>query len=257
MLMDKHPIPTLLSIPNGSESQVEKPLKFLYSALDGSGGYPFSDMFDVVVATTSPNDIKSSNGCLVIWGGGDISPSLYGQHPCSRTGALDQLSARDTIEVQLASKAMKMGIPIIGICRGAQMMCALAGGKLVQDISGHGQTHRIRTDDGRTLTTTSLHHQMMFPWEISNYVLIAWTDIPRSEVYIEGAPLSLKEEADILVTFPPQIEIKYYEPEIVYFPDVKALCIQGHPEFIANEEHEFIKYCKELIAQYLIEPFLK
>lgn len=253
--MDPYPIPTLHA--NEVSSPVKaKPLKFLYSALD-SGGYPFADMFDVVVNTKTPKDIQSSNGCLVIWGGGDISPSLYGQHPSSRTGALDSLSPRDSVEVQLASKAMKMGIPIIGICRGAQMMCALAGGKLIQDVSGHTANHRIVTDEGKTMTTTSLHHQMMFPWEISNYCLIAWTEQPLSRTYIEGTPISTKEVADVLVTFPAAIEVDKYEPEIIYLPEVKALCIQGHPEFIANEEHEFIVYCKKLITQYLIGPFLK
>jgi gamma-glutamyl-gamma-aminobutyrate hydrolase PuuD len=249
--------PPLLLPSIVANDAVAKPLKFLYSALDESGGYPFADMFDIVIDITTPDDIKTNNSCLIIWGGGDISPSLYGQHPCSRTTALAQLSIRDAIEVRLASKAIKMGIPIIGICRGAQIMCALAGGKLIQDVKGHGQTHRIKTDDGKVLTTTSLHHQMMFPWEVKNYNLIAWTDGLRSPFYIEGASLCSKQEDDVLVTFPPQIELEHYEPEIVYFSDVKALCIQGHPEFIANEEHEFVKYCKELIVQYLIKPFLK
>lgn len=230
----------------------EKPLKFLYSALDGYGGYPFSEMFDVVVPAYKPEDMTMTNSCLVIWGGGDISPSLYGQHPCSRTGALDSLSSKDEMEVALARKAIAMNIPVLGICRGAQMMCALAGGKLIQDVSGHGRNHQILTDDGKTLTTTSVHHQMMYPWEIANYHLIAWTHTLQSREYIEGTPIDSEKEGDVVVGFPARVDPMYYEPEIVYFPQVKALCIQGHPEFIMNEQHEFILYCRKLVDKYLL-----
>ena len=242
-----------MTTPNESE----KPLKFLYSALDGYGGYPFQDLFDAVVPTFAPKDMTAPNGCLILWGGGDISPSLYGQHPSTRTGALDSLSSKDEIEVRLATAAIKQGIPVIGICRGAQMMCALAGGKLIQDVDGHLGNHKIVTDNGKILTTTSLHHQMMYPWEVANYHLIAWTHTNRSKEYIEGTSIKTKEEGDVVVGFPSRIDPMYYEPEIVYFPQVKALCIQGHPEFIMNEEHEFILYCKDLIKQYLLTPFLK
>ena len=216
-------------------------------------------MFDVVVPSYNPEDMANSNGCLVIWGGGDISPSLYGQHPCSRTGAKDEMSSQDFIEMQLAATAVKKGIPIIGICRGAQMMCAMAGGKLIQDVSGHGNNHQIETDTGKILTTTSVHHQMMFPWDIANYNLIAWTYPKRSKEYIEGTQVGDKEKdrGDVVVAFPDKVDPMYHEPEIIYLPQIKALCIQGHPEFIANLEHEFVQYCRALVTQYLISPFLK
>lgn len=237
--------------------KAEKPLRFLYSALDNYGGYPFADLFDAVKPVYLPDDMKAANACLVIWGGGDISPSMYGQQPCSRTGATVKLSSRDQMELTLASHAMKMGMPIIGICRGAQMMCALAGGKLVQDVTGHGGNHTCRTDEGKIVTTTSLHHQMMYPWDV-DHKLIAWCEPPRSKEYIEGVALGKEEDGvDVSLVFPETVDPFKREPEIVYFPTVKCLAIQGHPEFIHNDQHHFVIYCKKLVKKYLIESFLK
>lgn len=227
-------------------------MKVLYSALDNYGGYPFTDMFDVVQPAYIPDDLQITNGCLVLWGGEDISPAIYGQKPCSRVSATTTLSSRDQLELALAGRAIKLGIPIIGICRGAQLMCALAGGKLIQDVSGHGATHTIMTDKGKLLLTTSVHHQMMYPWN-TEFKMIAWCDPPRSKHYM-GPP---DNEQDTFVTFPAGVVPSRQEPEIVYFDRVKALCIQGHPEFIHNEKHEFVIYCQQLIEEYLIAPFLK
>ena len=236
--------------------EASKPLRVLYSALDNYGGYPFADLFDTVVGVYNPDDMKIQNSCLVLWGGGDISPGIYGQHPSSRTGALDTPSSKDQLELNLAGRAIKMGLPIIGVCRGAQMMCALAGGKLVQDVSGHSHDHFIETDEGKVLTATSLHHQMMYPWDVSHR-LIAWCSPPRSSSYLEGNALTEKVLKDVVSSFPADLDVEKREPEIVYFPTIKSLCIQGHPEFINNEKHQFVRYCQQLVEHYLIEPFLK
>ena len=228
-------------------SQKNKPVTVLYSALDNYGGYPFTDMFDMVHPAYMPHDMFSDNGVLVVWGGGDISPSMYGQKPGPHTGATEEMSSRDQLELNLMADAMKRGIPILGICRGAQMLCAVAGGTLVQDVSGHTKDHFIKTDTGKIFKATSLHHQMMYPWKV-DHKLIAWSSPPISKYY--GGQL---EE---IVTFPDDVD-ETREPEVVYFPTIKGLAIQGHPEFIHNEKHEYLQYSRALVKQYLTKPFLK
>src|SRR5438067_2150266 len=78
---------------------------------------------------------------LVIWGGADISPSIYGEPVGPRTGAGHEPSFRDRTEMAAVDAAIKVGIPLIGVCRGAQLMCAMSGGKLVQDVQGHMGSH--------------------------------------------------------------------------------------------------------------------
>lgn len=227
-------------------------ISILYSALDNYGGYPFADLFDGYIPAYAPADLLDANGVLVIWGGADISPAIYNQTPGSHTHAND-ISSRDQLEINLIGQAIKMGMPMLGICRGAQLLCAMAGGTLVQDVTGHYSNHEILTDNGRRIKATSLHHQMMFPWH-TDHKLIAWTAPPISTHYYGQ---QLASEEDEVVTFPETVDPDKREPEIVYFPRLKALAIQGHPEFIHNEKHEFVVYCRNLVNQYLLKPFVK
>ena len=176
------------------------------------------------------------HGLLVIWGGGDISPSLYSQYPGSYTRASKHLSRQDKVELSLALAAMERGIPIVGVCRGAQLMCVLAGGKLIQHVSSHGCAHLIDTNDNYSLVTSSIHHQMMFPWGLE-HDLLAWCEA-RSSVHLG--------ENDEEVDFPEEAykEGNLVEPEVVWFPKIKALAIQGHPEFMQKGD-SFVKYSLE------------
>lgn len=201
---------------------------------------PFDAIFKQGRKVDSDAIYNGEIDCLVIWGGSDISPSIYNEAVGPRTGATAALSHRDHVEVAACAAAINMGIPIIGVCRGAQLLCAMAGGKLVQDVQNHaGSDHYMTTNDGRSIITSSVHHQMMYPWEV-DHELIAWADHARSRDYIGvDARKMMNDEGNMV------------EPEIVYFPTVKGLAIQGHPEFM-NPNCEFVKYCLELVNKYLV-----
>ena len=69
---------------------------------------------------------------LVLTGGEDISPLLYGQEPSRE---VDTISFdRDNMEMEIFKRAYSKGIPILGICRGIQMINVALGGTLYQDI---------------------------------------------------------------------------------------------------------------------------
>lgn len=226
---------------------VSKKSLILYSALDNYGGYPFLEQFDAFKPVYGGKELGKGDGCVVIWGGGDISPTIYGQKPAKYCGADEKLSRRDELEVEIAKAAIANGIPIIGVCRGAQLMCALSGGSLIQHVNGHGSSHEITTRDGEKYTTTSLHHQMMFPWE-TDHELIAWSSPPRSDTYL----VEDNQEVEFDETQP---NYEKREPEIVVFPSTKTLAIQGHPELMKSH-HSFVGYCNQLIKSQLVEKFL-
>lgn len=188
---------------------------------------------------TEKNLIDGNYDALVIWGGEDIATSIYNEQPGSHTSSAYGLSRRDECEVTLAKLAIEMQIPIIGICRGAQMMCALSGGKVIQHVTGHaGRGHKIRISSGRDIWTNSLHHQMMLPNGIEHTVLAK--AIPNLSKYYLGAgdkPLEL-----------PGFE----EPEVIWIPGTKSLCIQGHPEFNTATD-EFVSYCEDLVDSYICQ----
>ena len=195
---------------------------------------PFG-IFPEVVAIGSLEQLKN-DGVLVLWGGEDISPALYNQIPIKETSALSVPSRRDSFEVACALWAIENNMPIIGVCRGAQLMCALNGGTLIQHVTNHaGGKHEIETYDGIRLFTNSIHHQMMNPVNTEHEVL-AWTPYPISTKY-------LGEHRQNLTI--------HQEPEIVWFPKTKTLAIQGHPEYL-YPNHDFVKYCTTLIQRILL-----
>ena len=70
---------------------------------------------------------------LVLSGGGDIDPLLFGQEPHQNLGSVDRV--RDEMELQLTQKALDQDLPILAICRGIQMLNVAAGGTIYQDIA--------------------------------------------------------------------------------------------------------------------------
>jgi putative glutamine amidotransferase len=69
---------------------------------------------------------------LVLSGGGDIHPSLFGDPDSGLLWRIDR--KRDQAELSLARWALSEGVPVLGICRGIQALNVAAGGTLIQDI---------------------------------------------------------------------------------------------------------------------------
>jgi len=180
------------------------------------------------------NKMEKAN-LVVLTGGEDVSPSMYGEKKHPRTGNNKQ---RDVEEKQEAEKAINLGIPICGVCRGSQFISSiLAGGKLVQHQYNPGN-HKMKTYDGKELMVTSTHHQAQYPFNLpkTDYKILGWTkDISP---YHEGGN---EEEMN-----PP------LECEVVYYPKIKALGIQPHPEYMP-ENHETVKYFQNLLNKLLDE----
>lgn len=120
-----------------------------------------------------PTDLLDGFAGLVLTGGGDLSPGLYGQEPHERVYGSSPL--RDRFESALVAEAHERGIPILAICRGLQLVNVLRGGSLVQHLDGHWQTrpsheadHDIAIDPssrlaelagGTAMGVNSYHHQ--------------------------------------------------------------------------------------------------
>ncbi len=172
---------------------------------------------------------------LVLFEGGeDISPEVYGQKAHKLT---TPSKSRDAVEVLMYDKAVELKKPILGICRGAQLIAAKQPlGMLVQHQPNPYSTHSIKTFDGRELTISSSHHQAMFPFNMpkNDYKIIGWT---------EGM-LKFHEGAGAVEMAPP------VECEIVFFPKANALGIQGHPEWM-NKEGETCIWLRELLDKFL------
>jgi len=73
---------------------------------------------------------------LVLTGGGDIDPARYGAAPHSRTGPAS--AERDQAELDLLAAALTVGLPVLGICRGLQLLNIARGGTLHQHLADLG-----------------------------------------------------------------------------------------------------------------------
>jgi gamma-glutamyl-gamma-aminobutyrate hydrolase PuuD len=182
--------------------------------------------------------IGKVNQCdmLIFWGGTDINPQIYGEknyasHPSDHK--------RDFFECKVFDQALKHKIPMLGICRGAQLLCAKLGGKLYQDVDGHGKNHNIIIEEdvgtwkkGTELFITSTHHQMMRPTD-------AMTVVGRAEFNTTKAIT----EKGVKTFNEPEIEVVVHKGE-------RVLMVQGHPEYMTAGQ-PFPKFTMQAIKQYL------
>lgn len=203
------------------------------------------DVFNETVQVETLTEMKSHyrpGDMLMFLGGGDIAAQMYGQKKTGFPSYQRGLSQRDKSEYQLMNYAIERGIPMFGICRGAQLLCIGAGGELIQDVNGHHGMHPITTREGENLTVNSAHHQMM-RLKDTEHVLLAWT--PH---------LSNKYEVDDIATTTPvnrEIEMPKGEPEAAYFPVTRAVGVQWHPETSVSSLGS--KLAVHFVRKYLLE----
>ncbi len=108
-------------------SDANQPNATYRGALLAAGALPE----EVVVVTPGDPDPGLFDG-LLLAGGADVAPNLYGEAPSTPT--LDLHPERDTLDFTLFSAAEKLGAPVFGICRGIQTMNVALGGTLWQDL---------------------------------------------------------------------------------------------------------------------------
>jgi putative glutamine amidotransferase len=111
---------------------------------------------------------------LLLPGGWDVDPALYGEEADAKVGDIDP--ELDETEIRLFKDARGREIPVLGICRGQQVINVAMGGSLIQHLEGHevrayGRKHLAHTAavdpeselgqaaEGKDIQVNSLHHQ--------------------------------------------------------------------------------------------------
>jgi putative glutamine amidotransferase len=132
-----------------------------------------------VVAIRPDDALPESFDGLLLSGGEDVDPRLYGQDPHRKLGGVDR--GRDALELSAVERTRAAGVPVFGICRGLQVLNVAYGGTLVQDLPSQRPSpveHYVRSpsdapahavlfesgsflDTGgpRTAAVNSRHHQ--------------------------------------------------------------------------------------------------
>ena len=197
--------------------------KIVVTSYDYGAFRPFLDLFNDSIDSMDESQIGHDD-VLILDGGNDIDPKLYGEEPHPQTQK--PYIRRDKDEIFISKWFMQRKQAIIGICRGAQLLNVLNGGKLIQHINGHsrGGGHEVTLippfeyRGKNSIRVSSVHHQALI--------------CPNS--------------AEIIALSDDGI------PEIVWFPETRCLCIQGHPEYMPHD-HEFPAFCRELVKELIFK----
>lgn len=177
---------------------------------------------------------------FVFTGGPDIAPERYGQAPLPECG--ETIPGRDALETKLLSAVLGRNKPVLGICRGLQLINTVLGGTLYQDLPSqhpsqisHRMTppydrawHEVSLEEGSPLRTllgrdrigvNSCHHQAICV-PASGLVPMAWSP-------------------DGLI-------------EAVYMPEKKFLwAFQWHPEFSYKVNSDSVAIFKTFVASMI------
>lgn len=160
---------------------------------------------------------------FVFQGGADLAPETYGEQPIGRW--LGD-SYRDAYELKVMDYAMKMGKPILGICRGMQLLNVYFGGNLYQDI----QTQRPEAIQHRDADLyDQLHHEVVI--NEGSWLSTIYPQVKRTRVNSvhHQAIKNLGKDLTIEATSPKDgiIEaIRWDNAELG-----KVYAVQWHPEF--------------------------
>jgi putative glutamine amidotransferase len=172
--MERGPLVAVTCYPPDAEGRVALPQEYI-DAVRRARGRP------VLVPPGEPEPLAVLERCdaLVLAGGGDIRPEMYGgaSHPMVYGGS----AARDDTENALVGGVLRDGIPTLAICRGMQVLNVVLGGSLhahLPDVVGDDVVHRIapgepaphsisiaedslvaRTMGAVAITPMSSHHQ--------------------------------------------------------------------------------------------------
>jgi putative glutamine amidotransferase len=134
----EHPLIGLTSYGRTADNRFALPAEYL-DAVRRAGGVPVL----IAPGETRWEAALESMDAVILTGGGDIDPIRYAGRRHDTNYGID--SERDVLELAMARKAIDTGIPTLGICRGAQILNVVQGGKLIEHIPdefGESVLHR-------------------------------------------------------------------------------------------------------------------
>jgi putative glutamine amidotransferase len=118
-----------VTLGDGDEPGLHTMREDYVRSVEQAGGVP------VVLPPVRPGDVPALLDRLdgiLLSGGVDVDPALYGQAPHAKLGRVNR--RRDDFELELTREALRRDQPILAICRGHQVLNVATGGTLVQDI---------------------------------------------------------------------------------------------------------------------------
>ena len=152
---------------------------------------------------------------VVFTGGPDVHPAYYGEEKHPSTYVNDE---RDHSDILVYLQCIEQGIPMVGVCRGAQFLAVMEGYKLYQHVDNHdGTPHDMWDCDLKMMVrgVSSVHHQMVMPGH--DMEIIGMSNV-STEKWKNATKVSRTQE-----TFP--------DVEAYFLRGACIFGVQGHPEY--------------------------
>lgn len=191
----------------------------------------FSDMF-VRARCHRAKSIEEAD-LVVFTGGDDVDPVLYGEAAHESTVFNPD---RDSRDIEVYQKCYDAGIPMFGVCRGAQFGHVMNGGKLYQHVDNHNGPHQMYLvrDKKYLNNVSSVHHQMCIRNEEGGMEVLG--ESPRaSERWVSATE---------------KIEGHLQDVEAFWYRDTCFFGVQGHPEY--KGYNIFTQWCLQEIENLII-----
>ncbi len=172
----------------------------------------------------NPHLLLSKIDGLVLVGGGDIEPKIYNGDAHDSVYAVDP--DRDRFEIDLAKLALDQNLPILGICRGLQVLNVVGGGNLVAhvpDLFGTAIAHRNDEDTKGTLHSVEVvaHSKVAIALGVTNTEVTSWH---------HQAALNVAPNWQVVATAPDGVV-----EAIEHKTHPWAIAVQWHPEMAVND----------------------
>ncbi len=183
-------------------------------------------------------DISQAKDCdaLLLPGGGDIDPARYGQTPA---GSEEPDLQRDAAELHLVSDFTSWGKPILGICRGIQMINVALGGELIQDIPTAAEHRHDPVIGDRTHKVTAEENSFLFSLYGGEFSVNSAHHQALGRI-APGLRVVARSERDGIV-------------EAVEWPEKRIYGVQWHPERMSFD----LRREDTVDGRYIFEFFLK
>lgn len=180
--------------------------------------------------------INSIDG-LILSGGPDIDPSLYGQQP--KEGLKDTVIKRDQFELKLLKYALKTNTPVLGICKGIQLINVFFGGQLYQDLGNEWESKINHC--GSFKDKTKVIHEVTFQEESELFKIFKTNKIKVNSFHHQG--ISIVGDDLIPIAFSEDQLVE----GVIYKKSPYILGIQWHPEMMFENHKEQLNLMKYFI----------
>lgn len=209
-----------------------------FTAVTMAGGKPL--LLQATCDTAAIDEMIASIDGLLLSGGVDIDPAYYGEPPHPMLGEVN--AVRDTFEMALIERAVARRMPILGVCRGMQVLNVALGGSLWQDLPSQ--------------VPSVVAHKVSEPRAAAAHDVYIEPGTKSAEV-IGVTSLGVNSRHHQAVKkIAPCLTATAWSPDAVIemldgYPDLPILAVQWHPEnFVAADPtNSMLRFFTSLVEQ--------